>query len=103
MVADGASLTRVRFVGCRLTGLVLSDARLTDVTFEDCHADMLNLRMSRLQRVRLGGTRARQADLLEAEVTDLATEDVDIRESDMSRYRSAAAYLRGAMLELLQV
>ena len=97
--ADGASLARVRFVDCRLTGLVLSDARLTDVSLEDCHADMLNLRMARLERVRLAGTRARQADLLESQVTDLTTEVADLREADVTRARFAAADLRGAELE----
>ena len=99
MVADGASFTRVHFRGCRLTGLVLSDARLADVTIEDCHADMLNLRMSRLQRIRLAGTRARQADLLEAQIADLTTENADLREADVSRTRFTAADLRGAELE----
>lgn len=99
LVADGASLTRVRFVGCRLTGLVLSDARLTDVAFEDCHADMINLRMSRLQRISLSGTRCRQADLLDAQVSDLSTDGVDLSGAVFEKARLAAADLRGAALE----
>ena len=71
LMADGATLTRVRFVGCRLTGLVLSAARLHDVSFEDCHADLINFRMARLQRIRLAGTRCRQADLLDSRVAEI--------------------------------
>ena len=99
MVADGASFTRVRFVGCRLTGLVLSDARLTDVSFEDCHADLINLRMARLQRVRLSATRCRQADFLEARVADLSTDGVDLRGATLDRAQFSAADLRGSDLE----
>lgn len=98
-MADSASLTRVRFVGCRLTGTVLSGARLTDVTFEDCHADMLNLRMAHLARVRLAGTRCRQAELLEARVADLATESADLREATFEKSSLVAADLRGAELD----
>ncbi|WP_241727208.1 pentapeptide repeat-containing protein, partial [Dietzia sp. SLG310A2-38A2] len=99
MVADGATFTRVRFLGCRLTGMVLSDAKLTDVSFEDCHADMINLRMARLQRVRLSSTRCRQADLLEARVADLSTDGADLRGATLDRATFTAADLRGADLE----
>lgn len=99
LVADGASLTRVRFVGCRLTGLVLSAARLTDVSFEDCHADLINFRMSRLQRIRLSGTRCRQADLFDADVADLSTDGADLQGAVFQQARISVADLRGASLE----
>ena len=99
LVADGASLTRVRFVGCRLTGLVLSAARLNDVSFEDCHADLINFRMARLQRIRLAGTRCRQADLLDAQVADLSTEGADLHGATFEQARISVADLRGADLE----
>ena len=99
LVADGASLTRVRFVGCRLTGLVLSAARLNDVSFEDCHADLINFRMARLQRIRLAGTRCRQADLLDAQLADLSTEGADLRGASFEQARISVADLRGADLE----
>src|SRR4051812_20325305 len=49
--ARSASFQRVVFENCRLTGLRLADATLTDVVFKGCRMDLASFGGCRLQRV----------------------------------------------------
>lgn len=62
---------RVAARGVRATGLQLSLARLTDVSFADCGLSLLNLRGATLRRVRFAGCDLTDSQWGEAELTDV--------------------------------
>lgn len=66
------ALTRVHVLRCRLGGADAGDARLLDVTFEDCVLDLASFRTATLERVRVEGGRADQLDLSGSRLTDVA-------------------------------
>ncbi|MGN6215482.1 MAG: pentapeptide repeat-containing protein [Solirubrobacterales bacterium] len=113
----GSYLRRVLLSGCRLTGLVLSEAKLEDVTFRDCKLDYANLRFAELSRVtfedcvltdtdcqgmrceesRFSGCRMHGTDFSKAEL-----DGTDLRGSDLHLTGGVAA-LRGAVVNTSQV
>lgn len=113
----GSHLRRVLLSGCRLTGLVLSEAKLEDVTFRGCKLDYANLRFAELTRVtfedcvlvdtdcqgmrceesRFTGCRMHGTDFSKAEL-----DGADLRGSDL-RLTGGVEALRGAVVSTSQV
>ena len=113
----GATMRRVQFSGCRLTGLVLSEAKLDEVTFRDCKLDYANFRFAELTRVsfedcvlsdadfqgvkcassRFTGCRMHGTDFNKSEL-----DGVDLRGSDL-RLSGGVEALRGALVSTAQV
>ncbi|MEO8797460.1 MAG: pentapeptide repeat-containing protein [Polyangiaceae bacterium] len=58
----GASLTRVVFAGCRITGGKLAEATLEDVRFVGCQLDYASFYRSRFARATFEGCQLREAD-----------------------------------------
>lgn len=78
VLEPGGRLTRVRFEGCRLTGLALACAELTDVVINGGKADMANLRTVTATRVWAVDVSLREADFTEARLSECAFLDSDL-------------------------
>ena len=107
-----ATMTRVRFERCRMSGLYAPEATLTDVALVDCKLDEADLRMSRWQRVtaaecdlhdavltaaRLSACRLLHCQLRHADVTGARLSDVALHGSALDDIRGANS-LRGAVV-----
>jgi uncharacterized protein YjbI with pentapeptide repeats len=111
-VLDSASLERVAFVGCRMTGVVLSGSALRDVRVTDSRADLANFRMMRASYLLVERTSLREGefygavlersalldcDLGAADFTSASLTEVDVHGSDVTGLRGAAS-LAGARI-----
>lgn len=83
-------MRRVALAEVRLTGVVLANAALEDVTFTGCRLDLANLRFARLTRVRFESCAMAEIDL-----QDAVLEDVELVGCDLIGARLAAAALAG--------
>lgn len=108
-----SGLRRVRFERCRLGGADFGEARLVDVTFDDCVLDLANFRQAQLERVAVLGGRLDGLDATRSQLTDvrldrvaLATvtldgsrlDRVDIRTADLAGVADVGA-LKGATID----
>lgn len=96
--ARGAVARRVELRRCRLTGVELAEAALSDVTFEDCRLDLAGLRIAKLERVVFRDCRMAECDLYEASLTDVLFERCELREATFSGVRLKRVELRGCDL-----
>ncbi len=113
----GASMNRVLFEQCRLTGLQIPEADLKDVTFRRCKLDYANFRMARLENVTFDDCAFNDTDfsngiLDHVEFPTCEIHDTDFHATQMSRVdlrgahlslRGSAASLRGAIVSPLQL
>ncbi|HLX04489.1 MAG TPA: pentapeptide repeat-containing protein [Candidatus Binatus sp.] len=60
------NLRRVAIVGCRLTGLTVTEGDLSDVLFQDCKADFLRLASSRIRHARFENCLLAEAEFNES-------------------------------------
>lgn len=113
----GATIRRVAFVNCRLTGLDMSEATIENVTFRGCKLDYANLRFARLARVtfedcvlvdtdaqgsQISGTRFTGCRLIGTDFGKAELKDVDLRGSELALAGGVAA-LRGTIVSSLQL
>jgi uncharacterized protein YjbI with pentapeptide repeats len=75
---------RVELRGCRLTGIELAEARVRDVTFEDCRLDLAGIRHARLERVVFRDCRMSECDLYGSMLKDVLFERCELREATFS-------------------
>lgn len=75
---------RAELRSCRFTGAELTEARVSDVTFDDCGLDLVNLRFAKLERVVFRDCRMSECDLYEASLKDLLFERCQLREATLS-------------------
>jgi uncharacterized protein YjbI with pentapeptide repeats len=75
---------RVELHRCRLTGVELAEATLTDVVFVECRLDLAGLRMAKLERVAFRDCRMTECDFYEASLTDVLFEHCELREATLS-------------------
>jgi uncharacterized protein YjbI with pentapeptide repeats len=108
-----ARVTRALIEGSRLTGFVLSEAALTDVTFRGCRADLASFGFSHLVRVTFEDCLLAQTDFLDARLDAVRFLDCDLSRADFRGARlegcefrrcdlagvEGAASLRGAAFE----
>ncbi len=100
--ADGCELTRVEFQRCRMSGLVLSRARLRDVRFVDCRLDTASLRMAQGARVAFEGCDLRGLDAYDLALEDARFEGCDLTGADLSGAALAGVRLVGSTLAELR-
>jgi uncharacterized protein YjbI with pentapeptide repeats len=98
VIADGCELTRVEFQRCRMSGLVLSRARMRDVRFVDCRLDAISLRMARGTHVVFEGCDLRGADAYELALEYARFDACDLTGADLSAAQLVGARLTGSTL-----
>ncbi len=96
----GATMSRVRFENCRLTGLQLPEAELKDVTFESCKIDYGNFRMARLENVTFDECVFDDADFSNSVLDHVEFPSCEIRDTDFHGAQMSRVDLRGAALSL---
>ena len=99
--ARGIVLRRVEVRRCRLSGVELAEAELSDVTFEDCRLDLAGLRLAKLTRVVFSECRMAECDLYGAALTDVVFDRCELREAIFSGLRVKRVELRGCDLTRL--
>ena len=82
--ARGLIARRLELHRCRLTGVELAEATLTDVVFVECRLDLTGLRMAKLERVAFRDCRMTECDFYEASLTDVLFEHCELREATLS-------------------
>lgn len=98
----GLEARRVELRRCRLTGAELAEARLSDVTFDNCGLDLVNLRFAKLERVVFRDCRMIECDLYEASLKDVLFERCRLREATLSAATLQRVELRGCDLSGLR-
>jgi uncharacterized protein YjbI with pentapeptide repeats len=97
--ASHGSWMRVRAETCRMTGLIVADSLLRDVTIRDCRADLASFAGCRLQRVVFEDCQMVQTDFLEAELDAVRFVHCDLGELDLRGARLRGCELSGNRLE----
>ncbi len=85
--AVGVSAQRVELRRCRLTGAELAEARLSDVTFDECRIDLAGFRHATLVRVVFRDCRMGECEFAGAALTDVLFERCELREATFSAAR----------------
>ncbi|WP_244431659.1 pentapeptide repeat-containing protein [Segniliparus rugosus] len=98
-VWDSASLERVVFRDCRMTGLALSGAALTDVRIEGCGAELMSLRMAKARRLHVESSMLRGADWNEAALAQSRLVHSDLRGASFQRAQLQDVSLHGSKLD----
>jgi uncharacterized protein YjbI with pentapeptide repeats len=99
VLEDDASLRRVSFSDCRLSGAVFAGAQLHDVSFTDCALDEGNFRMARLGRVSFDGCSLVAADFYGAVMEGVRMRRCDLRGVTLSKATLSSVDLRSCALE----
>lgn len=92
------SARRAELRQCRLTGVELAEATLSDVAFLDCRLDLAGLRMAKLERVVFRDCQMTECDFYEASLTDVLFERCTLREATFSAVKLKRVELRGCDL-----
>jgi uncharacterized protein YjbI with pentapeptide repeats len=98
----GLEARRAELRTCRLTGAELAEAKLSDVTFDDCRLDLVNLRFSKLERVVFRDCRMTECDFEEASLKDVLFERCELQEATFSSAALQRVELRGCNLRGLR-
>ena len=108
---------RVELVGCRLTGIQLSEFNGEDVLFRDCSMDSTMFTSGRFRSVRfekctmrrlllektvLAGAVFSECDLAEADLTGSTLKGVDFRGSNLAGIHVEERQLQGTIIDSLQ-
>jgi uncharacterized protein YjbI with pentapeptide repeats len=96
--APGLVVRRVELRRCRLTGVELAEAALSDVTFDECRLDLASLRIAKLERVVFRECRMAECDLYDASLTDVLFEKCELREATFIGVKLKRVELRGCDL-----
>jgi hypothetical protein len=95
----GMTARRVLLQSCRLTGSELAEAKLSDVTFDDCRLDFVNFRFASLERVVFRDCRMDECDLYEASLKDVLLERCQLRVATLTSATFRRVELRGCSLD----
>lgn len=101
-VLDSAALNRVRFVGCRLTGVAFSGCELSDVVIENGTANLANFRASTSTFLHIRDAAMTGADLSGATLRHSAFLDCDLSGIDLSAARIHGLSLHGSTLDSIR-
>jgi uncharacterized protein YjbI with pentapeptide repeats len=102
VTAPRARWHRVHARGCRMTGMLISGAVLSDVTFTDCRIDLASFGSSRLERVTFAGCRLAQTDFMGSQLQDVRFEQSDLTEEDFRGATLRRCEARGCELSSIQ-
>lgn len=97
--AEKARFERVKLSGCRATGLAVNDGLLSDVTFDDCKADLTNWRFARFDVVMFENCNLAGADFTEADLRGASFTGCDLSGAQFHRATMAGARFRRCELE----
>ncbi len=92
------SAYRTELLRCRLTGADLGEARLRDVTFDECRVDLVGLRHATLERVVFRDCRMGECDFYGAALTDVLFERCELRQATFAAVRLERVELRACDL-----
>ncbi len=116
VLGDGI-FNRVRFTGCRMSGVDFSRANLQNVTFTGCKLDMANFRFTKLDGVKFEDCTLLEADFQVGELANVDFDDctiegaifdqckvrnVDARSSELSQIHGWR-HLRGMTIDHAQL
>jgi uncharacterized protein YjbI with pentapeptide repeats len=101
-ILDSSVLTRVVFIECRLTGVVLSGAHLNDVVIDGGVADLANLRSSVSSFLWVIGTPMKEADFYGARLHRSALLDTDLSSASFDSASVDHLSLHGSVLDSLR-
>jgi uncharacterized protein YjbI with pentapeptide repeats len=96
--ARGLSALRVELRQCRLTGAELAEAKLRDVTFDECRIDLVGLRHAELERVVFRDCRMSECDFYASSLKDALFERCELREATFSGCKLQRVEFRGCDL-----
>jgi hypothetical protein len=96
--ARGLTARRVELHRCRLTGVEIAEASLTDVTFVECRIDLAGLRRAKLERVAFRDCRMGECDLYDATLRDVVFERCELRDAVFESAGLTRVELRGCEL-----
>ena len=94
----GLSALRVELRRCRLTGVELAEATLSDVLFDECRIDLAGLRNAQLERVVFRDCRMGECDFYGSSLKDVLFERCELREATFSGCTLQRVELRGCDL-----
>jgi uncharacterized protein YjbI with pentapeptide repeats len=92
------SALRAELRRCRLTGIELGEATITDVTFDDCRIDLAGIRHARLERVVFRDCRMGECDFYGSTLKDVLFERCELREATFSTCTLERVAFRGCDL-----
>lgn len=93
------SLRRVAIVGCRLTGLTVTEGDLSDLLFQDCKADFLRLASSQIRNVRFENCVLAEAEFHESTIERVVFVGCDLRNANLAHAKLSEIDLRGSKIE----
>lgn len=97
------SLRRVGIVGCRLTGLTVTEGDLSDVLFQECKADFLQLASCRIRNVRFENCVIAEAEFHESTIERAVFTGCDLRNANLANAKLSEVDLRGSKIEGLML
>jgi uncharacterized protein YjbI with pentapeptide repeats len=97
------SLRRVAIVGCRLTGLTVTEGDLSDVLFQECKADFFQLASSRIRSVRFENCVLAEAEFHESTIERAVFIGCDLRNANLAKAKLNEVDLRGSKIEGLML
>ena len=97
------SLRRIAIVGCRLTGLTVTEGDLSDVLFQECKADFLQLASSRIKNVRFENCVLAEAEFHESAIERAVFIGCDLRNANLASAKMSEVDLRGSKIEGLML
>jgi uncharacterized protein YjbI with pentapeptide repeats len=100
--ARGFAARRVELRRCRLTGVEISEAALTDVTFVECRIDLAGLRRAKLERVVFRDCRMGECDLYAATLRDVLFDRCELPDAVFESASLTRVELRGCELRGLR-
>ena len=89
---------RVELRRCRLTGVELAEAAISDAVFDECRVDLAGLRHANLERVVFRDCRMSECDFYGSSLRDVLFERCDLREATFSAVKLQRVELRGCDL-----
>jgi uncharacterized protein YjbI with pentapeptide repeats len=97
------SLRRVAIVGCRLTGLTVTEGDLSDVLFQDCKADFLQMASSRIRNIRFENCVIAEAEFHESTIERVVFAGCDLKNGNLANAKLSEVDLRGSKIEGLML
>jgi uncharacterized protein YjbI with pentapeptide repeats len=116
-VIEGGGLNRVEIISAQASGLTITQSRLKDVLFKDCHLNLANFRFTNFKNVIFENCILTEADfaysqmdqvsfqncqLNDTEFSGVKFQKVDLRTSSIEKIKGVA-YLKGVTIDNLQL
>jgi len=93
----------VELIGCRVTGLDLTEASATSLVLRDCVGSLASFRFANLKRARFEDCGLTEADFLNAVLTEVVFRRCDLKNAVFHGTRASGADLRGCALDDLRI